>query len=145
MEPRLLRGSCEGALRLFYNGTEVALRLLLVLFFGDSLFGGVSTFCLPSVSHRVSVCYHLFCLVFAGRAGALVSIISVMMLTFHVCVCGFLCLCHHRCSFACLTVVVLTCLCLDAHPFCMAPKIGECFAPPSSDGSQKCFKFWVRC
>ena len=81
-----------------------------------------------------------FCFMFAGRVCVLVAFILVIMLTVHVYVC--VCLCHQRGSFACLTVVVSTCLRLDVLPVCMAPRIGECFAPPSSDGSQKCFKFW---
>ena len=86
MEPRLFRDCCEGVLRSFYSGTEVAPRLLLVLFIDDPLIGGVSTFCLPSISHRVEVCSDILCLVFAGRVCVLVAVISVIMITFHVCV-----------------------------------------------------------
>ena len=82
MEPRLFRDCCEGVLRSFYSGTEVAPRLLLVLFVDDPLIGGVSTFCLPSISHRVEVCYDILCLVFAGRVCVLVAVISVIMITF---------------------------------------------------------------
>ena len=58
-----------------------------------------------------------------------------------LCVCVCLCLRHRRCSFACLTLVASICLCVDVLSVCTAPNFGECFAPPSSDGSQKCFKF----
>ena len=138
MEPRLFRDCCEGVLRSFSSGIEVDPSLLLVQFVDDPLIGGVSTFCLPSISHRVEVCYAILCLVFAGRVCVLVAIISVITITFHVCVC--FCLSHQHGSFACLAVLLYTCLCLDVFPVCMASKIGECFAPPSSDGSQKCFK-----
>ena len=86
MEPRLLRDCCEGVMRSFYSGIEVAPRLLLVQFVDDSFIGGVSTFCLPSISHRVEVCYDILYLVFAGRVCVLVAVISVITITFHVCV-----------------------------------------------------------
>ena len=88
-------------------------------------------FCLASCLSLF--CY--FCLVLASRVCVLVARIFVIMLTFHVYVC--LGLCHQRGSFACLTVVVSTCLRLDVRPICMTPKIGECFAPRIQQNNTK--------
>ena len=82
----------------------------------------------------------VYLLTFSGGLCSLTEPTSVIALVEHL-VSSRASSCHVFACFQLCSSVLHLLVCFRIVSDCMAPKIGECFAPPSSDDSQKCFKY----